>query len=200
MSESSNPSGKQAEWGSMILVHLLDINASNVYAVAEKISKQNTINSQEAYFLLQFLSCKLAHTWRYMYVFYLNFLLGLRMIWLKLTFCVILLCLYRELDVSETFLCPAAPLKVGAGHCFWWWGWLPCPVPPGTSHALCVQWVYGRVYRLQPWRHSWRIPADELSCQLMWCHCPSCPGSWRHNMDWWRGFAWWTWGYGQNLA
>lgn len=102
----------------MILVGLLLMNTSNLYTAAEKTSKQNTINSQEANFLSQFLGCKLARTWRYMCVFYLHFLLGLCMIRLKFTFCVMLLYLYQELDVAEARLSPETPLKAGAGHSF----------------------------------------------------------------------------------
>jgi len=120
----------------MVLVNMWVINTSNICKVAEKTSKQNTINSQEASFLSHFLCCKLAHAWRCMCVFYLDFLLRVSMIRLKLILCVILLYLYQELDVSEALLSPATPLKVGAGHSFWWWGWLTCPVPSSTSHAL----------------------------------------------------------------
>lgn len=183
----------------MILVHLLVISTSNVYVVAERTSKQNTISSYRLIFFHSF-CCKLAHTWRYMCAFYLHFLLDLCMIRLKLTFCVILLYLYQEPDVSEEFLSPAAPLKVSAGHSFWWWGWLPCPVPPGTSRALPSTSSEGAWEGVQDAR---RVPGDELSSQpgTVPLSPPSRPGSWKHNENQWRQrFVQWTWGYGQNLA
>lgn len=68
MAELCNLSGKQGKWGSVILVHLLVLNSSNIWAAVEKTSKQNTINFPEAKFLSQFLCCTVAHSWRYTWI------------------------------------------------------------------------------------------------------------------------------------
>lgn len=51
MTELCNLFGKQGEWGSVILVHLLVSNSSNTQAVVEKTSKQNIINFEETNFI-----------------------------------------------------------------------------------------------------------------------------------------------------
>lgn len=145
MPESCNPFAKQVEWGSVILVHQLVINASNIHTVVEKTSKQNTINSQEANFLSQFLCSKLAHTWRYMCVILPSFPAGFTHDKAQINI------LY-----NTTLSVPAAwrirgisfPCNSTEG-----WsrsllltvGWVPCLVPPGTSHALpstCLEGVW----------------------------------------------------------
>lgn len=155
------------------------IKSSNIQAVVEKTSKQNTINFPEAKFLSQFLCYTVAHSWRYMCASYAHFLMGFCVIRLKSMFWVILLYLYEELDVSEVFLSSAVSLKDGVGHCFWGWGWLPCPAPPQAPAMLYPAYWEGDQEGTIPWKCSLRIPEDELSSQpdMVPYPSPSCPGS-----------------------